>query len=210
MISKLIVIFLCSSLISASVDFQNKFFSPSTLKTSCSDPNSIECAVSLISDLAQLLSESNLFTIEDNPQISSLKGSFNDFTSGLIKGLQKDPTKTSTCATSITTANTALATSIDNFSIALTKICNTIYNLNDFINKFTASYDLCAFQTLIDLVQSLDTQKGFSQLLVHYGVNYNTINLTVEDFILRVQSGDFEAQGEDIGKIIRLLSGWSI
>ncbi|CAG9316284.1 unnamed protein product [Blepharisma stoltei] len=210
MISKLFVILLCSSLISASEDFQNKFFSLTPSETSCTDPNSIECAVSLISNLAQLLSESNFFTIEDDAQISNLKSSVNDFMSGLIKGLQKDPTKTSTCATSIATANTALTTCIDNFSIALTKICNTIYNLNDFINKFTASYDLCAFQTLIDLIQSLDTQKGFSQLLVHYGVNYNTINLTFEDFIIRMQYGDFEAQGEDIGKIIRLLSGWSI
>ncbi|CAG9329333.1 unnamed protein product [Blepharisma stoltei] len=210
MISKPLYFFLLICFISASSDFQNKFFSPNSAENVCKDPSSLECKLSFLSSLTTFLTKSNFFTIPKDQQGKPLTGYYSVFMAGVITGLQKNPSTPSTCVQSISSTTTAYNTFIGSFSILPTEIFDSLDNFSDFVNKFTASYDSCAIQTLTNTILSLATEKGFAQLLVHYGVNFTAVNAALEDYFANLESGNVTKQGQDVGKLITYLLAWSI
>lgn len=209
MISKVLISCFLILSISAS-NFRKTFLpSPQELSEICTNPDSLQCKTYLISKFNDLVSQVNLFSFEETLEILGSTAS-EAFTAGVIIGLQSNPLIPSSCYSSITNAQTSLTSLSTNFSILPTQIFNSLFYFNDFVNKFTSSYDLCAFETLSDTLSELTSQEGFAKLLIRYGVNFSAVNTNVDGFFTNYNIGSYEAAGISAGKIFSLLIGWSL
>lgn len=148
-----------------------------------------------------------LALIEASPVSSIFKG--------FMYGVQLDPTQSSSnaCLNQIATTESiksSLYQTFINSYKGLTDIYSFISVLRQFIDSYNQEINICKFPTLLNLVSTALTLSNVGEYVIKYIVKSTTYNTYLDDGIQAYMTGDYQAAGENFGKIFMGLTNFYI
>ena len=141
---------------------------------SCANASSPSCTdylKSIVEDLA---------SCHTSVSVVRLTANYDDFMSGLIYGLQKDPRSKSQCMASsdpLSKATETLRKRVEDFlsEIKVLSLFDILDDFNEFMNQLVSLYELCGFQLLIKRISEVPTRDGLAYIVLRLGSHFDTI-----------------------------------
>jgi hypothetical protein len=146
-----------------------------------------------------------------NSGLTATSQSLSDFIAGFFNGIQKDAAQPSPCIRSFP----YIKTSIENFiygikQFGFSPLVQILFNFNEFINRLAATYALCNFSTLYSIFHPGTIWKQFSFIFSHWLLAKDEVRETWEKLFKALDSGNFVSAGIYSGKLVTLLTSYSL
>lgn len=146
-----------------------------------------------------------------NSGLFATSQSLSDFVTGFYNGIQKDASEPSECIKSYP----YIKSSIENFiygikQIGFSPLIQTVFNLNEFINRIATTYALCNFSTLYNILHPGSIWNQFSFIFSHWLMAKDQVRETWGKLFQALDSNNFISAGIFTGKLITLLTSYSL
>lgn len=147
----------------------------------------------------------------NNTQVGSLQQLSSPFFSGLVEGLQPNPSNPSNCVKSFTYVSTSYASFTAILTnLEVTQIYPLIKAFNNFVNQFVSSFDICKYASFLNKYFT-DFETTILNLLINITGNWVDFNEALANLFIYIISGDDSyVIGVGVGEVLRYLTGFSL